>query len=311
MEKVVEEEVDVSKFYELCREFMPTEGVTRNLYPCTFASKTKALGWLGECAIEMYLDRLCRDCNLLIDNRSTPRRYGVVVDLKSKQLICGDTHLQYELFAISEAVLQGELRTAINLEMSFAIGSTTHRITPGGSLRALDATRNRQYTPFRGTKELMLTLIKKALIEGKDEVLSLVKEEISSYLNWVVNACGRLIVPSVFHLMFAPDVVYVKLSEHQFHGEIPVTIELWTRNGFEELGRTSIIVNAKIGQIEELILIESKASGKSLNPDPKIISEVRTRLSFEKLGTRLTGYLLYLFHRKDSEKAKVKIYRIL
>ena len=312
LDKVIEEEVEIDLLYELCGKFATAEGTVHSIPYRAPTSKAEALGWLGECAIEMYLSELCKDCDLLVDNRSTLRRYGVIMDLKSMQPICGDIHLQHELSAISEAVVrQGELRMYINPEMSIAIGSETHRITPGGSLRILNATKD-HLTPFRNAKELMLSLVKKVLIEEKDEILSIVKEESSSYFNWITSVCGRLIAPNIFYFVSTPDVICIKLSEHLFHKEIPVTIELWTENRFEEIGRTSIMVNAKIGQIKELVLIGSKSSGKSLNPDPEIINEVKTRLSpFKKLGIQLNGYLLYLFYRRGNRRARIKLYKIL
>ena len=312
MDKVIEEEIEIDLLYELCGRFATTEGMVHGLPYRAPTSKAEALGLLGECAIEMYLGELCKDYDLLVDNRSTLRRYGVVMDLKSMQPICGDTHFQHELSAVSEAIVgQGELRVSVNPEISITVGSETHKISPGGSLRILNVTKD-HLTPFRNAKELMLSLIKKMLIKEKDKILSIVKEELSSYLNWITSVCRRLIAPNIFYFVSTPDVICIKLSEHRFRREMPVTIELWTGNRFEEIGRISIIVDAKIGQIKELVLIESKSSGKSLNPDPEIINEVKTRLSpFKKLGIQLSGYLLYLFYRRGNRRAKIKLYKIL
>lgn len=200
MDKVIEEEVKIGLLYELCGKFAAAEGTVHSIPYRAPTSKAEALGWLGECAIEMYLSEFCKDCDLLVDNRSTLRRYGVIIDLKSMQPICDDIHLQHELPAISEAIVkQGGLRMYINPEMSIAIGSKTHGITPDGSLRILNIAKDHQYIPFHNIKKSMLSFVKKVLIEEKDRILNIIKEELFSYLNWITSMCGRLIAPNIFY----------------------------------------------------------------------------------------------------------------
>jgi len=73
------EEIEIDVVIDTCRELALRENLTR----------AEASGLLGECALELYLCELCGGYNVIVDNRTTLRRYSAIFDLELRRWICG------------------------------------------------------------------------------------------------------------------------------------------------------------------------------------------------------------------------------
>jgi len=73
------EKMDVDVILNLCKELTSQMKLVGS----------EAIGLLGECALELYLKELCRGCNVIVDNRTTLRRYSTIFDLELKRWFCG------------------------------------------------------------------------------------------------------------------------------------------------------------------------------------------------------------------------------
>jgi len=98
MEIVKYEDVPIEQILDLCVNKISLQSPLGD---------SDRIGLLGECAIERYVHELCRDCNILVDNRTTLRRVGVVVGLGQelfRRQVCFDRKLS-EVLKTGEIVL--------------------------------------------------------------------------------------------------------------------------------------------------------------------------------------------------------------
>jgi len=75
--------------------------------------------------------------------------------------------------------------------------------------------------------------------------------------------------------------------------------------------RSSITLDTYLGLPTKVVVIESKASESEPNPQPKLVKELKQRLSiFNHPNSRVEGYLLYIYHDKNHKVAHIKLYRV-
>jgi len=287
MEIVKYEEVPIEQILNLCVNKMASQPPLGD---------SDRIGLLGECAIERYVHELCRDCNILVDNRTTLRRFGVVVGLGSQELfkrqVCFDRKLS-EVLKIGEIVLD----LYIDLYAHFT-GLLDFIIYSPNIERMFSESLNQQLTQ----------LVWSRLLSEKD-LLDEFKKIVLEHLKLRLESCD-LIIP----VLGGGDVICANIAKTHIVKDLSLVIKLKLGYGEEgiEILRSSITLDTYLGLPTKVIVIESKTSESEPNLQFRFVKELKQRLSiFDHLNSRVEGYLLYIYHDKNHNKvAHIKLYRV-
>jgi len=319
---VKHEEVDVEHVLSLCNEQASS---WRRL-------EGEFLKLLGECAVEMYVKELCRECDIAIDNR---RALGdTVIDLKSQKRLCpGDLYLSFS-DALSRVLRKGEVFNLDLFPIRLLISSYARpTIMSEQGFRRLQLLRDLPLIDWHfGCCDLLRVDMLEAL---KDDIFKDIKPDVENTLKiWSseVRGCKDLVLfedVDVTDAMLNTDVVCMNLSKSHYVGELPVTVRLRPSRCLDlsawlelpnrplcedliiELGRINITVDVNVGQPTKVVAIVARASETEPTPNPGLLTEAEHKLAkLKNLNAPVEGYLLYVFHGKNAKKTQVKLYRI-
>jgi len=188
---------------------------------------------------------LCRDCNILVDNRTTLRRRVIVMELGHQKLFEGRICLDREL---GEALRTGEIVVDLSLDIFLreeALGFTL--FSPRVETLLSES-----------LKQQLIQLVWSELLSKKDQLLDELRRSILEHLKYRQESCG-LIIPGNFTIS---DVVCVNTAKTHIVKNLSLVIKLRLRHGEEEVEilRSPITLDTYLGLPTKVVAIESKAS---------------------------------------------------
>jgi len=261
------EEVSVNLIRELCEE----------LKPCILPAGLEDVGLLGECVLELYLGELCEGCNVIVDNRTTLRRYYVVFDVELQRWICGSEFAiaPYKLYWLGlsdylyKALRRGEARVDLRLELEAELSAE------GGGLRVSEARGIAARIfgvayPTEGLRWILLKVLEENLDRYRDLILKSAEDFFKRLLDSVVESCGYVIgsagsagtayTVSVLDLgsslYGAADALCLRVSKRHYAGELTIHVAF----AGAPLGSTRLPVDVVVGDIDHAVAVEVKTS---------------------------------------------------
>jgi len=308
---VKHEEVDVEHILSLCNEQASS---WRRL-------EGEFVKLLRECAVEMYVKELCRECDIAIRN--------TVIDLKSQNRLCDRYQYLSFSYALSRVLRKGEV---VNLDLFpkgllLLFGVEPVIMSERGLRRLGDFPLIDIECLLHGNCGI---LGEDGLEALKDDIFDKIKPDVEKVLkSWLLDMrrCKDLVLiedVDVADAMLHTDVVCMSLSKSHYVGELPVAVRLRSRTLLRdvhgrlidkdlviELGRINIAVDVNVGQPTKVVAIIARASETEPTPNPELLTEVEHKLAkLKNLNAPVEGYLLYIFHDKNAKKAQIKLYRI-
>jgi len=304
--------IEVDAVIDACRGLAPRGNLT----------KAETSGLLGECALELYLHELCGGCNVIVDNRTTLRRYSAVFDVELGRWICGS-----------------ETDSAIEGLRQLDLSSYLYEALKGGEVwldlrPALEAyvfiPEDRGWKGFglpygsplaESLKRSVLRVLGENLERYRGLILRSAEEFFEKLLNNVVESCGYVIGfgdsadparPSIALGHGVVDVLCLRVSKSRYRGELRICVRVAGESPIE-VGCVEIPVDATVGEVVGAIAIEVKTSTRERNPDPNSVAEFRRKLEALKkiLKVPVDGYLMHVYHDEKRRVVSIDIYRAL